>query len=224
MPIAYSLLAAVLLQALVHLVSPSVQLRAATLPEPWPATILRVGSMNESIALSKLLMLYLQAFDNQPGISIPFKNLDYVRVEAWLARILELDPRGQYPLLSASHLYASVPDPGKQRRMLEFVHHAFLADPDRRWPWLAHAVVLAKHQLRDLPLAARYAQALRVNATATSVPSWARQMEIFLREDMNETESAKVLLGGLLASGQVTDAHELRFLADKLERLERKSQ
>ena len=41
--------------------------------------------------------------------------------------------------------------------MLEFVYREFLLDPNRRWPWLAHATVLAKHRLHDLPLALRYA-------------------------------------------------------------------
>jgi hypothetical protein len=52
------------------------------------------------------------------------------------------------------------------------------------------------------------------------VPSWARQMHIFLREDMGELETAKILLGGLLASGTVTDVHELRFLTQRLKEME----
>ncbi len=43
--------------------------------------LLRATSLDEPIALSKMLMLYLQAFDNQPGISIPFREMDYDRVE-----------------------------------------------------------------------------------------------------------------------------------------------
>ena len=104
--------------------------------------------------------------------------------------------------------------------MLEFVYRNFLADPNRRWPWLAHAVIMARHRLEDRLLALRYAQALRTHATAPTVPGWARQMEIFLREDMGEYEAAKVLLGGLLASGTVTDPHEQRFLVERLKQLE----
>jgi hypothetical protein len=167
-----------------------------------------------------MLTLYLQAFDNQPGVSIPFLQLDYARVENWLGRILQLDPAGQYPLLLAAQVYAQVPDEHKRRQMLEFVYRQFLADPNRRWPWLAHAVIMARHRLKDPALALRYAQALRIHATAPAVPGWARQMEIFLREDMGEHEAAKVLLGGLLAGGTVTDPHELAFLLERLKRLE----
>ena len=185
--------------------------------------MLRAMSLDEPIALSKMLMLYLQAFDNQPGVSIPFRDLDYNRVEQWLTTILALDPASQYPLLSASRLYGEVPVAAKQRQMLDFVHRAFLQDPNTRWPWLAHGVLIAKHQLKDLPLAASYAKALRDNATNNDVPHWAQQMDIFIREDMNELESAKVLLGALLQSGQIGDAKEWHFLNEKLKELERKT-
>ena len=35
------------------------------------------------------------------------------------------------------------------------------------------------------------------------VPLWARQMEIFILEDMNELEAARIMLGGLLGSGEI---------------------
>jgi len=140
-------------------------------------------------------------------------------VEAWLQRILELDPSGQYPLMMASQLYAQVPDEHKQRQMLALVQREFMADPERRWPWLAHAAIMAKHRLKDLPLALSYAKALSDYATGPAVPHWARQMEIFLYEDMGEYETARVLLGGLLASGTVTDPHEIHFLLERLNSL-----
>jgi len=189
-------------------------------PPPSDAT-LRVLAFGDPVPLAQALVLRLQAFDNQPGVSIAFAALDYARVEAWLESILALDPSSQYPVLMASHLYAQVfQRPDKQRQMSEFVYRQFLKDPDRRWPALAHLAIMAKHRLKDLPLALRYADAIRDHARGPDVPSWARQMHIFLREDMGEIESAKILLGGLLASGAVTDPHEQRFLTQRLKELE----
>ena len=198
---------------------PRPEARAEQLAAPPSTSVLRAMSLGDPIPLAQLMTLYLQAFDNQPGISIPFLDLDYGKVEAWLQRILELDPRGQYPLMMATQLYADVPDQPKQRQMLEFAYRQFLVDPDRRWSWLAHATIMAKHRLHDLPLALRYAQALAARATGPGVPHWARQMEIFLYEDMGEYQTARLLLGGLLASGAVQDPHESRFLIDRLESL-----
>jgi hypothetical protein len=188
-------------------------------PAPGVAA-LRLASFGEPLALAKVLMLYLQAFDFRSGNTIPYRDLDYGRLEDWLARILELDPHGQYPLLAASRLYAEVPVEAKKRSMLEFVYRQFFLDPNRRWPWLGHAAVIAKHQLRDLPLARRYAAAIQRYATADDVPLWARQMEIFILEDMNELESARIMIGGYILSGRVKDPAELKFLDQRLKEIE----
>jgi hypothetical protein len=200
--------------------APPPRAAAEDLPPAPGIAALRLASFGEPVALAKALMLYLQAYDYQSGSRIPYRDLDYDRLEGWLARILELDPQGQYPLLAASRLYAEVPVETKQRSMLEFVYREFLLDPNRRWPWLAHATVIAKHRLHDLPLALRYAQAIQRHATAADVPLWAKQMEAFILEDMNELEAARLVIGGYLQSGAVKDPAELRFLDERLRELE----
>jgi len=134
--------------------------------------------------------------------------------------LLELDPAGQYPLLAAARLYAEVPREAKQRSMMEFIYREYFPDPDRRWPWLAHATFLAKHRLKDMNLALKYAATLQKYTTAKDVPGWVTTMEIFIREDMNELETARVMIGGLLASGKVTDRGELVFLQGRLREIE----
>jgi hypothetical protein len=47
-------------------------------------------------------------------------------------------------------------------------------------------------------------------------------MEIFVLEDMNELEAARIMLGGMLASGQLRDPGERRFLKERLDELERR--
>lgn len=219
--LAFLLAATLVLQIGSGLLRPPPRAAAMDLPVPPSGSTLRVLAFGDPIPLGQTMALELQAFDNQPGVSIPFAALDYARVQAWLDRILMLDPASQYPLLMASHLYAQVSShPEKQRQMSEFVYQKFLDDPDHRWPSLAHVAIMAKHRLKDLPLALRYADAIRDHARGANVPSWARQMHIFIREDMGEVETAKVLLGGLLASGTVTDPHEQRFLMERLKVLE----
>lgn len=188
---------------------------AAALDTPPSVVALRVASLGEPIALAQLATLYLQAFDNQPGVSIPFRNLDYSRVTQWLATILGLDPLGQYPMLMAAQVYTQVPDAARERLMVEFVHAQFLQDPNRRWRWLAHVTIMAKHRLHDDALALRYAR--DIARLAPAAPTWARQMQIFILEDIGELESAKILLGGLLAGGEIRDERELRFLTERLE-------
>ena len=196
--------------------------QATDLPPPPTVNALRLASFGEPNALSRVLMLYLQAFDFSGTNASSYRRLDYGRVTGWLKAILDLDPRSEYPLFSAARVYAENSDLARSRIALDFVYREFFADPDRRWPWLAHAALLAKHRLHDLPLARRYAAAIDRYTKSPDVPLWAKQMEIFILEDMNELQAARILLGGLLESGTVRDPGEARYLRLQLEDLERR--
>jgi hypothetical protein len=195
---------------------------AVDLPPAPQAAALRAASLGEPAAAARVAMLYVQAFDLGAGNVLPYQHLDYARLAAWLRAILDTDPRSAYPLFAAARIYAETDDAAKCRLMLEFVHRAFLENPNARWQWLAHAALLAKHRLKDLALARRYAADIQRLTTDPGVPLWAKQMEIFILEDMNELQAAKIMLGGLLASGQLTDPAERRFLQGRLEELERR--
>jgi hypothetical protein len=198
--------------------------QSADLPPAPSVAALRVASLGEPGAASRLAAIWLQGFDTRGGNLIPYQRLDYSRLLGWLGAILDLDPRGSYPLFSATRVYSENPDHTKARLVLEFAFQRFLERPNERWQALAHAALIAKHRLNDLPLARRYASALEHYVTDDSVPLWAKQMEIFILEDMNELEAAKVMLGGLLATGRISDPAERRFLEGRLEELKQRTE
>lgn len=201
---------------------PAPSAASADLPPPPSGAALRAASFGEPAAAARLVMLYVQAFDSGSTNRIPYQRLNFPRLVQWLRAILEADPRSGYPLFAAARIYAEVADPARARIMYEYVHRAFLEDPNRRWPWLAHVALLAKHRLKDLALARRYAADVDRLTTARDVPLWARQMEVFILEDMGELEAAKIMLGGLLESGRLTDPAERKVLIERLEALQRK--
>lgn len=209
------LLAALAAQIGWHATQPPPQARARALPAPPRVELARFLGLGDDVLAAKLLMFWLLGFDRQPGLSLSWHSLDYGRLRDWLALALRLDPTAQYPLLAASRLYGEVADPARSRLMLEFVAEAFAADPARRWPWLAHAVILARHRLHDDALALRYARQLAA-ADAPDIPGWARQLQIFVLEDLGELEAVEILIGGLLDSGQLGDPHEREFLMHRL--------
>ena len=215
LPVFAVLLAALALHIAMQWVQPRPVARAEALEAAPAVTVLRAASLGEPVAMAQLTALYLQAFDNQPGISIPFRDLDYQKVILWLETILALDPAGQYPLLLAAQVYSQVPDQARERQMLDFVRLEFLRAPNARWRWLAHATIMAKHRLHDDALALQYAR--DIAKYAPEAPSWARQMQIFILEDIGEIEAARILLGGLLEGKQIKDEREIHFLMERLE-------
>lgn len=217
------LLTALVVQLVWHSQQEMNEAKAEDLPAPMSVSAYQAASLNEPIAISKLMNLWLQAFDNQPGISLSFHQLDYERITEWLDTILELDPRGHYPMLVAARVYGSVTDQSRQRIMLDYIFKKFNENPNKNWRWLAHASIVAKHNLKDMDLALKYARALAEKATASDVPYWARDMHFILLEDMGEIEAAKILVGALLESGEVSDPYEMNFLIEKIRELEEKS-
>lgn len=215
------LLVGLVLQGAWHGQQPPPEARARDLPPVMDESVARVLAFGDEVAFARASMLWLQGFDNQPGISIPFAELDFDRVVQWLNLVADLDPRAQYPYLVATRVYGNVRDPQRQRLMLDFVHRKFLEAPHERWRWLAHASIVAKHQLKDLDLALRYASTLTEHAAGHGIPAWARDMSVILLQEMGEVEAAKVLIGAMLESGDITDLYELRFLIGRLQELER---
>ena len=214
------LAAALALQVGWHAWRPDPRAEAQLLGPVPVASVLQIAALGDGAALARMLMLGLLVHDRQPGASIPFMRLDYQRVAGWLDAIIDLDSRADAPLLAAARLYGSVSDPGRQRMMFALVHRRFLEDPDRRWPWLAHAAVMAKHRLGDPGLALRYARAVTEHATGPHVPAWVRDMSALIAADIGELETARIIIGGLLHGGRVRDPGEIRFLGGRLEEIE----
>ena len=216
----WTLTAALALQVGWHAARPDPRAETQALGPVPAAPALRVAALGDRAAFARLLMLRLLVHDRQPGASVPFMHLDYERVAGWLDAIIDLDPRAGAPLLAAARLYGSVSDPGRQRTMFALVHRRFLEDPARRWPWLTHAAVMAKHRLGDQALALRYARAVTEHATGPHVPAWARDMSALIAADIGELETARIIIGGLLRSGRVRDPREIRFLGERLVEIE----
>jgi hypothetical protein len=198
----------------------------STLGEPPSAQVINLLGLGDSVPVVKVMNLLLQAHDVQPGLSLSFRSLDYPQITRWLARSLELDPVGQYPLLAASRLYTQQPDLVRKRIMVDFVAKAFEDDPGRRWQWMAHVAGIAKSDLKDTALALALSERLRLRTEhLEQVPAWARQMEIFLRlrlpPDQSDQEIGKALLGALIQNGQIKDPKELQFLIYSLEEAEK---
>ena len=195
------------------------QVSARQLPNPPTSALLHDLTYGERLVIARMMMLWLQAFDYQPGVSLSFHDLDYRRLAGWLEFLQLLDPKGQYPLLLAATVYGGVSDADKQRRMCDFVEQAFKRVPGERWRWVSHCVVMAQHRIGNEQLALRLARLLSRQPTHLPIPGWARQMEIFLLEQQGHYEAAVLLLGGLLESGVIVDPAEQRFLLDRLEQL-----
>jgi hypothetical protein len=189
---------------------------AYDLGTPPPSGVVRAAALGEDVLASYLSTLYVQNFNMHLGLATPLAAIDRTQVVRWLDLAMNLDPGSGYPLLLASRHYGETGNPAQQRMMLDWVYGRFEERPNQRWPWLVHAVYVARHELNDLPLAEHYAAALRTQVNDPKAPSWVRQMDLLLQADRGAAEDARAILGALIAAGQIRSPAELRFLESRL--------
>ena len=196
---------------------PAPQARAEELPSPPNQGVFQVAALGDPAALSRVVMLNLQSFDNQPGISVPFQDLNYQAVTDWLSIAAALDPRSDYPHFAAARAYGGVRDKARKRIMIEWTRDQFAKNPKLRWEWMAHSATDARHGiLKDKELSLELARLLREKTEPGDAPNWARQMEAFLLRSDDEYAASADLMLNLLEEGEVKDAHEFRLLNDRL--------
>jgi hypothetical protein len=217
-----ALVFALIAQLVWHTVEPTPSPRREAMPPAPPDAALRLAALGEPSTLAAAGLLWLQFHDEQPGLDISWRELDYSTLRAWLERWQALVPNSEYPQMLAVRIYGQVADPARQRIMLDFVRTSFEQRPGERWRWLAEAALTARHRLKDQALALEYAQLLTERTRAGEIPHWARDLQILILEDMGALEAARVLIGGLLASGEIDDQNEIRFLERKLTALEQR--
>ncbi|MEO5352557.1 MAG: hypothetical protein H7835_05020 [Magnetococcus sp. XQGC-1] len=194
--------------------------RAEDFSAPPSLAVLRLAALGDSIAFARMVMLWVQNFDNQPGLAVPFRNLDYEALAHWLERVLALDPRSEYPIHAAWGFYTPVPDKQKSLRMLTFLHERFREEPKTRWRWLALAAVNARHRWKEKDLSLAILNEIHTKSKEGSLPAWVRGIYLSILREEGALESARLWIGGLIHNGEITDPGELQYLHAWLERLE----
>ena len=81
---------------------------------------------------------------------------------------------------------------------------------------MTEACLLLKHQLNDLPAALEVAERIAALPGTIKIPFWARDMKLVLLDELNELESAQLLISSMLQSGEIEDRDEIRFLQSRL--------
>lgn len=186
------------------------------LNKPLEAAYYRAMSMGSQQLLSYLLMFRVQLHDNQKGQHVNYTHLDYTVLSDWLLTLYEMNPASDYPAFLASRVYSNIDEPKKIRKMVELVEILFQKNPQLHWRRMTEACLLLKHQLNDLPAALRIAEQIAELPASIKLPFWARDMKLILLDELNRFESAQLLISSMLQSGDINDPDEIRFLQDRL--------
>ena len=219
-PVLALLAAGLALQLGLHAALPEPRAQAPDLMPPPTASLLRLASFGEPIALAKILMLQLQAFDYQSGSKVPYKDLDYAHRRGLALAHPRTRSRGTIP--------AARSQPPVRRgsgRSAAAQHARFRLPPVPARPQPALALARARHLPRQAPPEG-HGPGAQIRGRPAKVhhgqgrAGLGDTMEIFIREDLNELETERIMIGGLIASGRITDPSELKFLDGRLHEIE----
>lgn len=186
------------------------------LRQPASADFYKAIALGSDRLWSYLLLLGVQLHDNQRGRHINYIHLNYETLQDWLLTLYELNPLSDYPAFLAARVYGQVPDKNKVRTMITVIETLFRRNPQQHWRRMTEACLLAKHQLQDLPLALKLAKDINTLPKTIKLPFWARDMELVLLDELNQFESAQLLISSMLQSGEIRDEDEIRFLKFRL--------
>ena len=186
------------------------------LDEPAEAKYYHALSFGSDQLLGYMMMLGLQLHDNQKGLHVSYRHLDYGVLSDWLLILYKLNPRSNYPAFMATRVYSQITDEKKIRQMISVVETIFDSNPGQHWRRMTEACLLARHQLKDLPLALELAKKVADISADIKLPHWARDMKLVLLDELNQLESAQLLISSMLQSGEVKDPDEIRFLRSRL--------
>ena len=192
------------------------------LDQPAEANYYQALSFGSDRLLSYLIMLSVQLHDNQKGKHLSYRHLDYEVLSNWLSTIYELNPRSDYPAFMATRIYSQVADKNKIYRMIKLVEALFENNPEQHWRRMTEACLLAKHKLKDLPYALELAKKISAIPDEIVLPHWARDMKLVLLDELNQLESAQLLISSMLQSGEIKDPDEIRFLRSRLLKVQQK--
>lgn len=177
----------------------------------------------------RAMAMNLQMAGDTFGRTTPLKDYDYPELLEWFRMMDTLDWRSNFIPSIAAYYFSRTQNTPDVKYMVEYLLEHGLRDPEEKWWWLSQGIYLANHVIKDKESAFKMAQALKT--VEKDIPMWARQMEVFLREDLGETGAAEEVMCEIIAGNVDWDAipeQELNFMThffeERLKTVEGKSQ
>lgn len=187
-------------------------------PAPTPEA-LDLLAFGDRQFLYRALGLEVQNFGDTGGRFTPLLDYDYARLGEWFDRLDRLDPVADYAPAIAAQYYGLTPTGADTVHIVLYLARHARRDITHKWRWLAQAAYMARHKVKDLPLALDLARELAdLSNRYPGLPVWTRSMPAFILAEMGETEAARLLLGAILESEPSLSPEEVRGMKGHIRR------
>ncbi len=163
--------------------------------------------------------LDLQNLGDSGGQTTPLYAYDYKKLLKWFWLLNDLNPASNHLPHIAAYYFGAIKTPEDvaikdARILIEYLGHVGQNPVGEKWRYLAHAVYLAQHRVKDLHLALDLAYTLSKMklSDGRELPFWAREMPAFVLKREGDDDAAKDLALNMLRTGKDLPPQEINFL------------
>ncbi len=166
--------------------------------------------------LYRVATFVLQNMGDEGNRVTPLKDYDYQRLGQWFSLLDRFNPKSEFLPVLVGYYFSQSQNPDDVRIVISFLAHIAIRDPERNWRWMAHAIYLARHRVKDMNLALTLAYRMAAMRGA-GIPIWAQRMPAFVLAEVGEKEAARDLMEAIMESEMDLDPDERDFMRDFIE-------
>lgn len=171
-------------------------------PPPSASEALFYGFGDQQLSY-RTVGLTLQNAGDTGGRVTNFKDYDYTVVENWLWLADALDDKANYVPSLAAYYFSAAKEPEKLMHLIGYLSHVGAEATNERWRWLAHAVFLARFEIKDQTLALDLAKKMAA-IDSPDMPMWTKVMPAYVENARGDKKSARDLLLLIVANPQIS--------------------
>ncbi len=184
---------------------------------PAPSSrVAKALALGDGEFLYRAATFVLQNMGDEGNRVTPLKDYDYQRLGQWFYLLDQFNPQSEFLPVLVGYYFSQSQNPDDARIVISFLAHIAIRDPDRNWRWMAHAIYLARHRVKDMNLALSLAYRMAA-MRSPEIPVWAQQMPAFVLIDIGEKEAARDLMEAIMDSQKDLDPAERNFMRNFIE-------
>lgn len=190
--------------------------RWANVP-PAPSEVGATASFlgDEELAY-RSIAITLQSFGNATGQVMALKDYHYKNLGTWFDLGDSLNQKSNYVPFLAGYYFAGNQDPSKLMPVINYLRRVGAYSDEDKWRYLGQAVYLARHKMKNMPLAMELAKELAATYK-TGMPAWVIQMPAIVASGMGEQEMAyNLMLDTLQNKSAGMDPAEINYMLDEI--------
>ncbi|HEU5048346.1 MAG TPA: hypothetical protein VFT64_10955 [Rickettsiales bacterium] len=191
-------------------------------PDVPGRTAVKALSFGDEEFYFRLLALDIQNAGDTFGRFTELYKYDFQKLYAWFMLLESLNNQSDYMPFIASYYFSQTQYVPDVKYVIDYLYEYSSYRPEQKYWWLAQAVYLAQHKLKDNDLALKMAEPLE---HAYNAPYWVRQLPAFVHEKRGEMDDAYHIIEDIEKNSKNIPPAELRFMTyfveERLKKMEK---